>query len=100
MSRLCLVWAENTENADSAKRCRFRNSPQKRASDLDPTYVWIPKLDVSSLSQFRFNISRVANREPRQFSRYARLKPNSHRASFKPSNSDRQSRHVAQTGMI
>jgi hypothetical protein len=35
------------ENADSARRCRFRNSQQKRASDLDPTYVWIPKLDVA-----------------------------------------------------
>src|ERR1039457_6143095 len=46
VSRLCLDWASNLENADSARRCRFRNSQQKRASDLDPTYVWIPKLDV------------------------------------------------------
>src|ERR1017187_3389092 len=44
VSRLCLDWASNLENADSARRCRFRNSQQKRASDLDPTYVWIPKL--------------------------------------------------------
>ena len=47
VSRLCLDWASNLENADSARRCRFRNSQQKRASDLDPTYVWIPKLDVT-----------------------------------------------------
>jgi hypothetical protein len=38
------------ENADSARRCRFRSSQQKRASDLDPTYVWIPKLDVAGSS--------------------------------------------------
>ena len=47
----CLVCASFSrsilENADSARRCRFRNSQQKRASDLDPTYVWIPKLDVA-----------------------------------------------------
>jgi hypothetical protein len=46
----CLICASfeatNLENADSARRCRFRNSQQKRTSDLDPTYVWIPKLDV------------------------------------------------------
>src|SRR5215471_11404800 len=32
------------QDADLARRCRFRNSRQIRASDLDPTYVWIPKL--------------------------------------------------------
>src|ERR1019366_6676411 len=50
----CLVCASfgSTElgNTDSARRCRFRNSQQKRASDLDPTYVWIPKLDVAGSS--------------------------------------------------
>src|SRR5664279_707375 len=50
----CLVCASfgrpNLENADAARRCRFRNSQQKRASDLDPTYVWIPKLDVAGSS--------------------------------------------------
>ena len=34
----------NLGNADSTRCCRFRNSQQKRASDLDPTYVWIAKL--------------------------------------------------------
>src|ERR1035437_774291 len=50
----CLVCASFSrsilENADSARRCRFRNSQQKRASDLDPIYVWIPKLDVAGSS--------------------------------------------------
>jgi hypothetical protein len=36
-------WAD-LENADSARCCRFRNSQQKRASDLDPTYVGLTKL--------------------------------------------------------
>jgi hypothetical protein len=36
-----------SENADSARCCRFRKSRQKRASDLDLIYVWIPKLDVA-----------------------------------------------------
>ena len=35
------------ENADSARCCRFRNSQQKRVSDLDSTYVGLPKLDVA-----------------------------------------------------
>ena len=50
----CLVCASFSrsilENADSARRCRFRNSQQKRASDLDSTYVWLPKLDVAGSS--------------------------------------------------
>src|ERR1035441_5680907 len=49
----CLVCASFSrsilENADSARRCRFRNSQQQRASDLDPTNAWIPKLDVAGL---------------------------------------------------
>jgi hypothetical protein len=49
VSRLCLDWASNLENADSARRCRFRNSQQRRASDLDPTYVWIAKLPHKNL---------------------------------------------------
>src|ERR1035441_2453104 len=50
----CLICASfgcsNLENADLARRCRFRNSQQKRASVLDPTYVWLPKLDVAGSS--------------------------------------------------
>jgi hypothetical protein len=50
----CLIRASfggtDLENADSARRCRFRNSQQKRASDLDSTNVWIPKLDVAGSS--------------------------------------------------
>jgi len=38
------------QNADLTRRCRFRNSQQKRASDLDSTYGWIPKLDVAGSS--------------------------------------------------
>jgi hypothetical protein len=38
------------QNADSARRCRFRKSQQKRASDLDSIYGWIPKLDVAGYS--------------------------------------------------
>jgi hypothetical protein len=49
--RTCLVCASigrsKMENADSARRCRFRNSQQKRASGLDSKYGWIPKLDVA-----------------------------------------------------
>src|ERR1022692_570578 len=49
--RVCLVSASIgrsiLENADSARRCRFRKSQQKRASDLDSIYGWIPKLDVA-----------------------------------------------------
>jgi hypothetical protein len=55
---LCLNWRSNLENTDSARRCRFRKSQQKRASDLDPTYVWIPKLDVvgsSPISRSKIN---------------------------------------------
>ena len=47
----CLILASirvtKWQNADSARRCRFRKSQQKRASDLDPKDVWIPKLDVA-----------------------------------------------------
>ena len=32
---------------DSARRCRFRKSQQKRASDLDSKYVWLPKLEAT-----------------------------------------------------
>src|ERR1017187_7262069 len=46
--RVCLVSASIgrsiLENADSARRCRFRKSQQKRASDLDSIYGWIAKL--------------------------------------------------------
>src|ERR1022692_4189717 len=45
------------QNADSARRCRFRNSQQKRASDLDLTDVWIPKLDVAGSSPVFRSIS-------------------------------------------
>src|ERR1700676_1114666 len=45
LSHLCLVWnGWFRKNADSARCCRFRKSRQKRASDLDLIYVWIPKL--------------------------------------------------------
>jgi hypothetical protein len=55
---ICASFARsNLENADSARRCRFRNSQQKRASDLDPTYVWIPKLDVAGSSPVSRSIS-------------------------------------------
>ena len=47
----CLIHASiavtKWQKADSARRCRFRKSQQKRASDLDSKYVWIPKLDVA-----------------------------------------------------
>src|SRR5580700_6081341 len=56
----CLVCASfgrsNLENADSARRCRFRNSQQKRASDLDAIYVCIPKLHLSSRDLRKFLI--------------------------------------------
>jgi hypothetical protein len=39
------------QNADSARRCRFRKSQQKRASDLDSINGWIPKLDVAGSNQ-------------------------------------------------
>src|ERR1017187_1387099 len=49
----CLVCASfgstDLQNADSARCCKFRNSQQQRASDLDPTNAWIPKLDVAGL---------------------------------------------------
>jgi hypothetical protein len=35
LSRLCLIWRSNLENTNSARRCRFRNSQQKRASELE-----------------------------------------------------------------
>ena len=47
----CLIHASiavtKWQNADSARRCRFRKSQQKRASDLDSIDGWIPKLDVN-----------------------------------------------------
>ena len=47
----CLIHASiavtKWQNADSARRCRFRKSQQKRASDLDSIDGWIPKLDVA-----------------------------------------------------
>ncbi len=47
----CLICASigltDLENADSARRCGFRSSQQKRASVLDSTNVLIPKLDVA-----------------------------------------------------
>jgi hypothetical protein len=50
----CLVCASfgstELQNADSARCCRFRNSQQKRASDLDSINAWIPKLDVAGSS--------------------------------------------------
>ena len=57
----------NLENADSARRCRFRNSQQKRASDLDPTYVWIPKLDVAGSSPSPAPCFQQAARNGRRF---------------------------------
>jgi len=51
------------ENADSARRCRFRNSQQKRASDFDPTYVWIPKLDVADSTPVSRSIFSIAYKE-------------------------------------
>src|ERR1017187_1286452 len=62
--RVCLVSASIgrsiLENADSARRCRFRKSQQKRASDLDSIYGWIPKLDVADsnpVSRSMFSIT-------------------------------------------
>src|ERR1017187_11042836 len=53
--RVCLVSASIgrsiLENADSARRCRFRKSQQKRASDLDSIYGWITKLPHKSARQ-------------------------------------------------
>src|SRR5262249_38913812 len=47
---MCLICASirlsYVEEADSARRLRFRKSLQKRASDLDSMNAWIPKLDV------------------------------------------------------
>jgi hypothetical protein len=47
----CLIHASiagtKWQNADSARRCRFRKSQQKRASDLDSIDGRIPKLDVA-----------------------------------------------------
>jgi hypothetical protein len=47
----CLIHASiaatKWQKADSARRCRFRKSQQKRASDLDSIDGWIPKLDVA-----------------------------------------------------
>ena len=77
----CLVCASfarsNLENADSARRCRFRNSQQKRASDLDPTYVWIPKLDVTGSNPVSRSIFSITYKELK-YPPYPPLRSNHH----------------------
>src|SRR5450432_1804104 len=67
---ICLICASfgviDSENTDSARCCRFRKSRQKRASDLDLTYVWIPKLDVagsSPVSRSKINNLEVSQKQ-------------------------------------
>ena len=52
------------KNADSARGCRFRNAQQKRASDLDPTNAWIPKLDVNDANLVFTDWWSAVNRAP------------------------------------
>jgi hypothetical protein len=67
----CLVHVSikvtKSQQADSARCCRFRNSQQKRASDLDPTNRWIPKLDVAGsnpVSRSIFKKSKASRSAP------------------------------------
>src|ERR1035441_5893069 len=59
----CLICASfgcsNLENADLTRRCRFRNSQQKRASVLDPTYVWLTKLPHNGAPCLAYTYPRI-----------------------------------------
>jgi hypothetical protein len=44
------IWGIPGKCSDSARRCGFRSSQQKRATDLDSMNAWIPKLDVAARS--------------------------------------------------